>query len=92
MADMRVLLTGLTDYQNSLGYHLNQVRDEFQQLESRWNALNVVYEGTAADEFRSFWLVTISNFNNYIDQTQQISSILQDRIDALNEADRAVGL
>jgi len=92
MADMRRLLVGLQDYHSSLQRHVMQVRQEFQQLENRWHALGSVYEGTAAEEFRQHWLRTTAGFNEYVNQTQQISGILRERIDALEEADRAVGL
>lgn len=92
MADMRVLLTGLEEYQESLTHHINQVRDDFQMMENRWHALNSVYEGTAADDFRHHWMRTVESFQEYINQTQQISIILQERIEALREADQAGNL
>jgi uncharacterized protein YukE len=89
---MTTLLIGLKEYHETLSRQLIKVRQEFQQVENRWQALSSVYEGTAADEFRRHWHRTVTNFEEYIDRTQQIAAALQERIEALQEADNAVGL
>ena len=88
MADSRILLAGLREYHVSLERHLAQLRTEFDSLQNRWYAFSTVYEGDAADQFRAGWLRTVSRFQEYINQTQQISSILEKRIERLEEANR----
>lgn len=89
---MRVLLSGLQDYRDGLSSHVKMIGQAFQTLEGRWHALSAVYEGTGADEFKTHWHNTIASFNDYINRAQQITAVLQERIGALEDADRAGGL
>lgn len=88
MADSRILLAGLREYHASLERHLTQLRAEFDSLQNRWYAFSAVYEGDSAEQFRSGWLRTSSRFQEYINQTQKISSILEERIERLEEVNR----
>jgi len=90
--DTRLLLQGLEDYRKALDRHLKKLDTEFHVLEQRWVALNAVYTGDAADEFRKYWMVTIARFNEYITRTRRISEMLDERIEALQEFNRSEGL
>ena len=92
MADTRLLLNGLVEYRASLARHLQELRDEFQALELRWGAFSTVYDGDAAQEFKEHWARTTSNFAEYLERTTHISRILDERIDALREANRPDGV
>jgi len=83
-----VLLQGLREYDQSLKRHVADVRTEYLSLEERWQAFSAVYQGTAADQFRAHWERTASAFRNYIDQTQKIEKILEQRIEFLSQADQ----
>jgi len=91
VADTRVLLAGLEEYHRVLGLHLSKLTAEFQQLDGTWRQFSAVYEGNAADQFREGWIRTTQRFQEYIDQTQKISAVLNERIEHLREADRTEG-
>ncbi len=90
--DTRILLIGLRAYQKHLERHLQVLRTEFNVLESRWQALNAVYTGEAADEFKAHWAITRARFQEYQDRTARILDMLKERIEALEEFDRPGGL
>jgi uncharacterized protein YukE len=88
MADTRVLLNGLVDYHNRLYLHVTQLQQEYQQLEVRWRTFRDVYEGDAAEQFKRGWEHTAAGFQVYIDETQQIMKILEERIGFLGKANQ----
>lgn len=90
--DTRLLLRGLEDYSKSLKRHINKTNTEFRELEQRWHALNAVYTGDAADEFRRYWLGTTSRFNEYLTRSKKIAAMLDERIESLREYNRRNGL
>ena len=92
MADTRILLSGLKDYLDSLMAHLEKLQESFEELSSRWSALSSVYEGNAADQFRAGWMNTTENFTEYIEETRKISDLLEERIQALEEADHSTNI
>ncbi len=86
-----ILLTGLEEYHKRLTLHVQQLEQEYQQLEQRWLAFSAVYEGNAAEQFRAGWRRTVDGFRTYLEQTQHISKVLEERITALREVNRAEG-
>ncbi len=91
MADSRILLVGLEEYRRVLRRHLSNLTDEFQQLDSTWRHFSAVYEGNAADQFREGWIRTSQRFQEYIDQTQKISVVLDERVEYLRVANQTEG-
>lgn len=91
MADSRALLNGLEEYHRVLGKHLSTLSGEFQQLNMTWMQFSAVYEGDAANQFREGWVRTSQRFQEYIAQTQKISTMLDTRIEQLREANRTEG-
>jgi uncharacterized protein YukE len=91
VADSRALLSGLEEYRKTLGTHLSNVNTEFQQLTSVWHGFAGVYEGDAAAQFKEGWDRITSRFQTYIDQTQRISRLLDERIDFLRDANQTEG-
>jgi hypothetical protein len=91
VADTRILLAGLEEYRRVLGRHLSQLKAEFQQLDNSWRQFNVVAEGNYADQFREGWLRTAHRFQEYIEQTEKISALLDERIEHLRHVDRTEG-
>ena len=91
MADTRRLLSGLVEYRHQLTSHLARLRNEYASLDNGWRAFSSTYEGDAADQFREGWMRTARRFNEYIDNTQRIMQILDERIQALEEANRRDG-
>ena len=88
MSDSRQLLEGIRQYQNSLRMHSDVLNSEFQILEKRWQSFNIVSEGDYVNQFRVGWGETCSQFRNYMDQSQNILSLLDERIESLSEFDR----
>jgi hypothetical protein len=87
VADTRTLLAGLREYHNSLKRHLILVRQEFAEVEKQWYAFSSVYEGNHADQFRARWLNTTQVFHEYVDRSERIATILEERIEALQLLD-----
>jgi uncharacterized protein YukE len=83
------LLQGLTEYGHALERHLGFLKHLFDNLDSHWRQFSSVYEGEAADQFRAGWTRTTESFNEYIEQTDRIGKLLEERIEALREADRS---
>ena len=91
-ANTRLLLNGLKAYRQSLDRHLNGLQAEFASLQSRWHAFSAVFAGDAADEFKPGWARTTASFTEYMSRTQAIAKMLDERIEYLEEANRAIGL
>jgi uncharacterized protein YukE len=83
-----LLLQGLEEYRAALENHRHVVAQEYAQLNDRWVSFYHVYEGKAADEFKAHWLRTQQRFEEYIEAARRIGDILDERIDALRQADR----
>lgn len=86
--DTRLLLAGLKEYRTSLEKHIAQLTSEYSQLEQRWRAFNAVSEGDYANQFRSGWIETDKRFKAYINQSQRIKALLNERIDDLEAFNR----
>ncbi len=91
MTDSKQLLQGLREYHRSLERHLGELRSEYQQLENYWQAFNSVAEGNYADQFRSGWLHTQGQFQEYINQSEKIKLLLGERIESLSQLNRDEG-
>jgi len=92
MTNVTVLLSGLKQYHDSLDRHLADLKSKHQELENSWHRFSEVYEGDAAEQFRANWLRTEGNFNEYIEQTQKISKMLDERIKDLEILDKPEGI
>ncbi|MEO1432438.1 MAG: hypothetical protein AAFV71_25885 [Cyanobacteria bacterium J06633_8] len=86
--DSKVLLNGLQNYYFSLEKHLASLRLNYQQLENQWRSFNSVAEGNYADQFRSGWMQTQGQFQEYINQLEKIKALLKERIEDLSQFDR----
>ena len=91
MADTTILLAGLEEYHRRLELHVSKMEQEYQVLDKRWQAFSRVYEGNAAEQFRSGWRRTGEGFTVYIEQSRKILRILEERIHSLREANKAEG-
>lgn len=80
MANADLLLTNLTNYRDTLRRQVSTMRQSYGEATTRWNNFNVVYEGVAADQFRMGWSNTCRRFDEYIDQTERILTILDEKI------------
>lgn len=89
MADTKALLAGLIEYRTSLRRHLISLRTEFDHLDNRWRSFNSVYSGDAADQFRAHWERTTERFREYVQHTESIATILDERIEHLTQFERA---
>jgi len=81
--DTRVLLIRLIAYHKSLERHLKQIKFDYDQLANRWQMFNSVAEGNYADQFRSGWLKTDAQFQVYNARSDQVKSLLNERIEFL---------
>jgi uncharacterized protein YukE len=88
VTDARVLLQGLQEYNRALDRHSGMLKLRFHYLDSHWLQFSSVYEGDAADQFRAGWTRTNHSFMEYIEQTDRIQKVLEERIEALREADK----
>jgi uncharacterized protein YukE len=86
--DARVLLRGLEEYYGALARHSIYLKLEYNHLNARWQQFSSIYEGEAADQFRAGWSRTHQNFIEYMEQTERISKVLEERIEALREAEK----
>lgn len=88
MADSRALHNGLANYHQALETHLQELTSEYQKMEKTWYRFSAIYDGDAANQFKTNWMRTVSTFQEYITQTEQISRLLEERITALREVNR----
>ena len=86
--DSRLLLAGLEEYSRVLERHTVMLKIEFRNVDSHWDQFSSVYEGDAADQFRAGWIRTAQNFEEYIEQTDRIQRVLEERVAALREANK----
>ena len=92
MADVTRLVSGLERYSRELERHNAQVAQAYHELEQALARLSAVYEGTAAREFKAHWARTKSGLREYNDGAQAIRQLLDERLNALKEADRTAPL
>ena len=92
MANTRYLLNVLRAYKASIEKHQYRLRNEFEGLTTRWRVFRAVYDGDAAQEFHSGWAKTEVRFREYMYRLQKINKLLEERIAALEEANRTGGL
>jgi uncharacterized protein YukE len=92
MADVTRLVNALESYSKELNRHNAQVAHAYAELENALSRLSSVYEGTAAREFKAHWARTVSGLREYTDGARSIQSLLEERLSALKEADKATGL
>ena len=85
MTDSRILLAGLEEYRSVLERHLSRLTAEYHQLDNTWRQFNDASEGDYANQFRSGWIRTSQRFQEYIEQPQQISIVLDERIEHLRK-------
>jgi hypothetical protein len=86
--DTRQLLAGLIEYRAALERHVQGLRQEYDGLDLRWRSFGAVYEGDAADQFKYGWDRTTSRFRYYLERTTAIARVLDERIEALREANQ----
>lgn len=91
MADTTILLAGLEEYCRRLEQHMSRLEQEYHDLDKRWQTFSRAYEGNAAEQFRTGWRRTGEGFSVYLEQSRKILHILEQRINALREANRAEG-
>lgn len=90
MSETKNLLHGLQQYLAALELLYQRSAEFFPILEQRWGALNAVYDGDAADQFRDGWQRTTRNFHDYEDGLQKIARTLSERVRHLEEYERPV--
>ena len=91
MADSRFLLDGLRAYHDGLTSHLRLLEDDLQLVVAASAALEGVFEGDSAEEFRQSWLTTNERFRLYLHQGALLARGLEDRLTALESSNPGVG-
>lgn len=89
MTDMRLLLARLRDYEKALGSHNARVEASWEHLKGSLRRLSHYYDGTGATDFKAHFARTEAGLNQYLEGTQAIKLLLEDRIEHLAAADRA---
>ena len=87
MSDPTVLGALLADYAAALDAHLVAVREEFSHVERAWVGLSDVYEGEAAEQFRSVFLGTAERMRAYDTDAAALLRLLHERLAALRQFD-----
>lgn len=64
------------------------MRQQYEDTTARWHNFSTVYEGVAAEQFRTGWLNTCRNFDEYIEQTERIVIMLDQKIEELHHLTR----
>ncbi len=92
MISQSQLLSGLEDYARCGKRHVALVNEEFVRLQQSWSALDAVYDGRAAEEFRDVWQGVTEAMRDYSESTASILRMLEGRIESLRQADSPDGL
>jgi uncharacterized protein YukE len=87
MTDVTRLTALLDDYAGALDGHLRHVREEFDQLHRAWRALSDVYEGNAADQFRTVFEASAARMTAYDHDANGLLRVLRDGIAHLRDFD-----
>lgn len=87
MTDVTALSGLLTDYAGALEGHLATLREQFSDLERAWAGLSEVYEGSAAEQFRTVFLATTSRMHQYEHDAAILLGVLRQRIGTLQQLD-----
>lgn len=88
MADQSTLLNGLREYRDTLTKHVTQLREGYEIVAREWTAFEHIYEGDAAYEFKDLWMRTGENFQEYMERSQRIIKMLDERIIFLQAANQ----
>lgn len=83
--DVDKLLSGLSNYKDSLSRHLFKLQEDFDLLTNTYMRLNQEYDGQGAEEFKSSWNKTARWFETYIDNNTTLCNALEDRIESLKK-------
>jgi hypothetical protein len=86
--DVTLLAKELGQFDAAVGRHLQLVRDEFAHLQQSWDELRECYEGTGADRFEAVWLGTSRRFDDYLQRSEALRAVLQERLAALERFDQ----
>ena len=91
MTDATLLGRHLGAFDDAVRRHLQLVTDEFRHLTESWNELRDCYEGTGAERFEGVWTGTSRRFEDYLQQSEALGAVLQERLAALMRFDEPVG-
>jgi uncharacterized protein YukE len=80
-----LLREGLKDYIKSLNAHNNTLNADFQELAVNFAAMQLAYEGQAAETFKASWLATARWFDEYIEETVRLIHFLETRVTWLEQ-------
>jgi hypothetical protein len=88
MTDATLLRQQLGAFDDAVRRHLQLVTAEFTQLQRSWADLRESYEGTGADRFEAVWTGTTRRFEEYLERSEALRVVLQDRLASLEDYDR----
>lgn len=80
-----LLREGLKDYISSLLLHNSTLNEDFRELATLFATLQQVYEGQAAEAFKTSWTATARWFEQYLDQTAMLIHFLEERVTWLEQ-------
>jgi len=87
MADATLLAQHLERFDDAVQRHLQLVSDEFSHLQRSWDDLRDCYEGVGADRFEAVWTGTVRRFEEYLQRSEALRAVLQERLAALRRFD-----
>jgi uncharacterized protein YukE len=88
MTDATLLGQHLSQFDDALRQHLQLVSDEFRHLQQSWDELRDCYEGVGAERFEAVWTGTVRRFEDYLQQSEALRSVLRERLEALERFDQ----
>jgi hypothetical protein len=87
MTDATLLAQHLDRFDEAIRRHLQLLSDEFRRLEHSWDELRDCYEGAGADRFEAVWTGTSRRFEDYLQRSEALRAVLQERLAALQRYD-----
>lgn len=85
--DIARLASALTDYHGVLKGQHQRIRDAHAELAARFVALNAVYEGRGAGEFKAGWLQADATFDAYDEGLPPLLALLEGKVEQLRRLD-----
>jgi len=79
-----ILKDRLSNYNDSLNDHLGQLQTDFGLLQNSYQLFARAYEGRDAEEVKIKWELTMSWFEDYLTSTLNLSIVLDERLNSLN--------
>lgn len=89
MVEPMSLAAVLDEYRETIARHLTAAREQFDAVDRAWRGLAECYAGRGADEFRPSWEETTRRFEEYLDRSALLATVLAEKSQHLRAFDRS---